>query len=204
MDTFIERHAENIQGVLSCLDRVVLTGTIPGICYAEGMTRYLYANNVKIFDFQVWAKPYRNAIRENAERIATENGLTIEFVKKLKDFRKEKRIKDILKQRGEMPGLVHIFSAMESCPTYKPWHDKKTHETYLKNDSSWCLHYYFYFIDAELGLCYLRVPTWAPFRLQFYFNGHGGLANQMTQKNIGFEKIENAFVGIDEIGRAHV
>ena len=23
-----------------------------------------------------------------------------------------------------------------------------------------CLHYYFYFIDAELGLIYLRVPTW--------------------------------------------
>jgi len=30
-----------------------------------------------------------------------------------------------------------------------------------------CLHYCFYFIDEEFGLCYLRVPTWAPFRLQF-------------------------------------
>ena len=39
-----------------------------------------------------------------------------------------------------------------------------------------CLHYYFYFIDAEFGLCYLRVPTWAPFRLQFYCNGHNWLA----------------------------
>ena len=28
-----------------------------------------------------------------------------------------------------------------------------------------CLHYYFYFIDPQLGLCYLRVPTWCPFRL---------------------------------------
>jgi len=39
-----------------------------------------------------------------------------------------------------------------------------------------CLHYYFYFINEELGLCYLRVPTWCPFRLQFYFNGHNRLA----------------------------
>jgi len=23
-------------------------------------------------------------------------------------------------------------------------------------------------MDAEVGLCYLRVPTWCPFRLQFY------------------------------------
>ena len=35
-----------------------------------------------------------------------------------------------------------------------------------------CLFYYFYFIDKNLGLCYLRVPTWAPFRLQLYCNAH--------------------------------
>jgi hypothetical protein len=42
----------------------------------------------------------------------------------------------------------------------------------LRPDTGKCLHYYFYFIDAELGLIYLRVPTWCPFRLQFYCNGH--------------------------------
>ena len=74
--------------------------------------------------------------------------------------------------RGDRPGLVHIISAMEACDTYKPWHDKHTHRTFLRPDTGKCLHYYFYFIDAELGLIYLRVPTWCPFRLQFYCNGH--------------------------------
>ena len=69
-------------------------------------------------------------------------------------------------------GLLHIISAMEACDTYKPWHDKHTHRTFLRPDTGKCLHYYFYFIDAELGLIYLRVPTWCPFRLQFYCNGH--------------------------------
>jgi hypothetical protein len=32
----------------------------------------------------------------------------------------------------------------------------------LRPDTGKCLHYYFYFIDAELGLIYLRVPTWCP------------------------------------------
>ena len=27
---------------------------------------------------------------------------------------------------------------------------------------------YFYFIDKYFGLCYLRVPTWSPFRLQYF------------------------------------
>jgi hypothetical protein len=29
-----------------------------------------------------------------------------------------------------------------------------------------CLHYYFYLVEEQFDLCYLRVPTWAPFRLQ--------------------------------------
>ena len=81
---------------------------------------------------------------------------------KVKAFRKEERIKEILKERGSHPGLMHIFSAMETCTSYKPWHDKTTGKTSLKYDSGKCLHYYFYFIDKEYGLCYLRVPTWCP------------------------------------------
>jgi hypothetical protein len=60
---------------------------------------------------------------------------------------------------------------MESCPSYKPWLDKSNGHVFLRRDTGKCLHYYFYFIDEEFGLCYLRAPTWAPFGLQFYRNG---------------------------------
>ena len=57
---------------------------------------------------------------------------------------------------------------------------------------------YFYFIDEYLGLCYLRVPTWSLFRLQFYFNGHNWLASQLTQGGIGYELQDKAFLQIDD------
>jgi len=91
---------------------------------------------------------------------------------------------------------------MEPCTSYKPWHDKKTHKTYLKYDTGKCLHYYFYFIDAELGLCYLRVPTWAPFRLQFYFNGHHKLAAQVDKKGIDAALLDNCFVRLEDVDKA--
>src|ERR1700726_966425 len=40
-----ERYDDRISGVLSCYDRVVVTGTLPTVCYAEGMTRFLSAEN---------------------------------------------------------------------------------------------------------------------------------------------------------------
>src|SRR4029077_13219249 len=92
--------------------------------------------------------------------------ITIEHIAK-NHIRKEDVVARVLVVRGDRPGLVHIISAMEACDTYKPWHDKHTHRTFLRPDTGKCLHYYFYFIDAELGLIYLRVPTWCPFRLQF-------------------------------------
>jgi hypothetical protein len=197
MNLFINRHADKINGVISCYDRVIISGTVPGICYAQGMTSYLYVNRIRIFDYPKWAQPLRDEIRQNAEQLAAQNGLKIEFIRK-NNFRKEARVREMLRERGEHPGLVHIFSSMEVCSTYKPWHDKKTHRTFLKNDKSKCLHYYFYFVLPELGLCHLRVPTWAPFRLQFFFNGHNALAAMLRNKGIGFSLLDNALVQCED------
>ena len=197
MALLTERYADKIRGILSFYDRVIIQGTLPGFCYAEGMTSFLNANNIRIFDYPRFAEPLRNELRENAEQIAKENEVEIEFIKK-KNFRKEQRIKEIVKKRGEHPGLVHIFSAMEPCPSYKPWHDKTTHRTYLKPTEGKCLHYYFYFIDEELGLCYVRVPTWCPFRLQVYFNGRHWLAAALRKHQINHTLIDNAFVDIED------
>jgi len=195
-----ERYSEQISGIISCFDRVVIKGTLQCFGYPHEMTSYLFRNNIKIFDFPKFADPLRMKLRENAEKIAAENGLEIEYIRK-KNFRKEERIKEIIRKRGGHPGLVHIYSAMEPCPAYKPWHDKLTHKTFLKPSTGKCIHYYFYFIDEDLGLCYVRVPTWAPFRLQIYFNGHNLLASKLDQHNIKYQMLENAFINIDDLAK---
>lgn len=203
MELLTERYSKKISGVISCYDRVVIQGTLPGFCYAQGMTQYLKMNNIRIFDYPRFADPLREELRGNAEQIAKENDLEIEFIRK-KNIRKESRIQNILKERGYHPGLVHIFSAMESCPSYKPWHNKKTHQTYLKPIQGKCLHYYFYFIDEQLGLCYVRVPTWCPFRLQIYFNGHNWLTASLKKHDIEYTLIDNAFTKINSFSDAQI
>jgi hypothetical protein len=198
-----EKYSAELHGVLNCYDRIIITGNVHPLCYAKGMTGYLYIQNIRIFDYPAFAQPLRDTIRANAKAIAKEQGLEIEFISKSKGIRKEARIKEILRTRGNHPGLVHIFSAMEQCPSYKPWHNKQTHKTYVESTTAKCLHYYFYFIDEELGLCYLRVPTWCPFRLQFYFNGHNWLANQLKQRGIAFEQHDNAFLEIADFDTAN-
>jgi len=196
-----ERYHDRLLGVLSCYDRIVITGTLPGICYAAGMTSFLYAKGIRIFDYARFAEPLRERIRERAERLAAEQGTRIEYIAKA-HIRKEEVVAKVLAARGQGPGLVHVISAMEACESYQPWHDKASGKTYLKPDSGKCLHYYFYFIDEKLGLCYLRVPTWCPFRLQFYCNGHSWLARKLVVAGIDFKLADNAFVQVSDTAGA--
>ena len=179
----------------------MITGTLPGVCYADGMTRYLNAQGIRIFDYPEFAKLLRDRVRDRAATLVTEAGLMIEHISK-SNVGKEDVVARVVKQRGDHPGLVHIISAMEACDAYQPWHDKHTHRTFIRPDSGKCLQYYFYFIDAWFGLIYLRVPTWAPFRLQFYCNGHSWLARRLAAEGIGYTMADNAFTRIDDWVRA--
>jgi hypothetical protein len=46
------------------------------------------------------------------------------------------------------------------------------------------------------------VPTWCPFRLQFYCNGHSWLARKLSAAGIDFTLADNAFVQVGDIERA--
>jgi hypothetical protein len=165
------------------------------------MTSFLKAHGIRIFDYPQFAAPLRERIREAAQALAQEYGVAIEHIARA-HIRKEDVVAKVLATRGEHTGLVHVISAMEACQTYQPWHDKATGQTFLRPDSGKCLHYYFYWMDPQLGLIYLRVPTYCPFRLQCYLNGHSWLARRLTAKRIGFAMADNAFVRIEDFTRA--
>ncbi|MGB2902569.1 MAG: hypothetical protein WBB96_03970, partial [Candidatus Dechloromonas phosphoritropha] len=114
-----ERYATTMHGVLSCFDRIIITGTLPGACYAAGMTSYLYTHGIRVVDYPRFAEPLRDRIRERAQEVCLAAGIEIEHVSK-SHIRKEELVARVLAGRGDAPGLVHVLSAMEACPSYKP------------------------------------------------------------------------------------
>jgi hypothetical protein len=197
-----ETYKENIEGILQCYDRVNINATAGTFGYSDGMTQFFYLNGFKIFDFHNVFTPVTENIVKNAEQIASDNNLKIEHVRKTKSFRKDDKIAEIVKNRGSHEGMVHIFSQQETYDTYSPWYDKVTKKAYFKPDTGKGLVYYFYFIDRLLGLCFMKVPTKAPFKCMFYYNGHNWLEQKLIKKNTPFQKVENAFLSIDDFEEA--
>jgi hypothetical protein len=85
--------------VLSCYDRIIVTGTLPGACYAKGMTAFLSARQIRIFDYPRFAEPLRDRVRERAADLAAAAGVTIEHVAN-SHIRKEDVIAKVLTERG--------------------------------------------------------------------------------------------------------
>jgi hypothetical protein len=196
------RYSGELEGTLACLDRMILYGTLTGLCHAGAVAGELNRAGLSMFDIPVLAKPLQEDIRERAAALAAEHGAAIEFLPNWRTD-KEGRAKELLEKRGGRLGLVCILSAMESCQTFearkgrggqgRPW---------IKVTPGRCLHYYFYFNDADLGLIHLRVPTWIPMRLQFHLNGHVWLGRRLQQQGIDCTLEDNALVSCADWGKA--
>lgn len=201
MEHLIDKYKEQISFSISGYERLILTGSMPEISYGGGMSAYLNKRGIKIFDYAKFAEPFRDMIRSKIDLLVKESGVEVEYINK-GGIRKEAVVCEVLKKRGDHPGIVHIISTLETCNTYQPWHEKSTGKSFLKPGVSKCLHYYIYFIDEELGYGYIRIPTWCPFRLQVYVNGHPLLASELKRNGTGYTMIDNAFDSIEDAEKA--
>ena len=196
-----KRFEKNISGVLSCFDRLVLFGTYQPICYPNAMSWQVHTAGIKLVDYEKrFANKLRLEMTARIKAIAAEEGIEIKPV--YTSVRKEDFVSEILSSRGDAPGIVCILSAMESCRCFKVRKNHKSGYLELQWKPGKCLHYYVYIMDPQYGLFYLRIPTWAPFRLQFYFNGHDWLQRRMTADDLTYRKADNCFVQISDFQHA--
>lgn len=200
-DLLTERFGKDIKGVISSYDRLVVFGSFDKICYPKAMEGYLLSAGVRLVDYQ---KHFANELRlemvSQVKQFAEEQKVTIEHVQS--SVRKEDFVAKRVQRRRGQPGVVCVLSAMESCRCFKVHKNHESGYLELRSSPGKCLHYYIYWIDEILGLCYLRIPTWAPFRLQGYCNGHDWLERQLKAKGITFRKADNCFVHIGDFEKA--
>jgi hypothetical protein len=200
---FIENNANQIKGVLECYDRINIKCVAGQFGYAGGMGNFFDMLGAKYFSFCEMFKSTTEMIVANAEALAKVNNIGIEFIRSPRRYgRKDEKIDAILEQRGYHEGLVKIWSQLETINTYRAWTDKTTNKTSFRTGTTNCKVYYFYFIDRTLGLCFVKVPTAAPFISTIYFNGHNWLEKKLQKAGIKHQKVENAFTYIEDFNKA--
>jgi hypothetical protein len=160
MDQFITKHADKLQGALSCFDRVLFRGYLPffsGYAMASFLkTRKVQRRDVKRF---VLTQAYR--LKDHARQMAAREGRPYQYFGER--TRKEDLARQVAERDGITEGLVCVFATVEPCRTFSlRWREGSA---FIQSARRKCLILYDSFMDREFGLGHVRLQTWFPLQL---------------------------------------
>jgi hypothetical protein len=201
MQSFVQRHAESVTGVVSGWDRLLFRGTLLSLSHPQGMGSFLGSHRVMYKDYGRWAMSLSDRLKAHAQRMARDAGREFRYLA-CSSLRKEEVTRQIMQRDQIQQGLVCVLSCVEPCRTIGVQRERATKQLKLVKQQRKCLHLYFYYLDREFGLMHVRLQTWLPFGIQICINGREYLARRMQRAGIGHEQRDNCFVRIEDLPRA--
>ncbi len=201
MKSFLEKHAQNIIGVLSGWDRIVFRGTLRLVANLAGMNQYLSYLGILMKDFKQYAQEKTAQLIQASVAKAEQAGRPNRYLPSARTD-KERIALDIAAHDGITEGLICILRTIEPCLTYQLHKNRERKTLDLELFQGKCLHLYHYWYDAYFGFMGARIQTWFPFAIQMWMNGREWLARRMDQEHVAYRRHDNCFPWIADFTRA--
>jgi hypothetical protein len=198
MSAFTIVHHDRITGKLTCFDRLIFKGHLIRFFQPNGMKMFLNSQGVLLKDFAGYVTRMSAGLKAHAIESAARAGRPYEYLGKAHTKRqgtsKEDLARQIAERDGVNEGLVCILATVEACMSFDLFKNKGTHRLEIVRRTRACLHFYWYFIDRDLGFCHVRLQSWFPFEVQIWVNGREVLARQLTSRKVPHLRYLNAIV----------
>jgi len=192
----ISAFGDAIVGVSSGFDRIVFQGMIKPLMYPEGAMGFFDRRRILYKDAKNWfikqTERMYNAVQQWSLR---ECGERITFLPSSKT-RKDEVARQRQKEKGSTVGPVGVWSCLESGGTYRL--ARAEGAPVLRCYPGQCRHLYTYLDHADYGFMSIRMQTWFPYRIQIALNGREWLARQLEKAGIGFERLGNKILHVDD------
>jgi len=198
---FIAKHQDQIAGVLSGFDRLVLRGTLRSIAYAEGMHQYLWNNQVLLKDFGSHVEQVSQRLKAASLAEANAAGRPVRYLASA-EVSKEDIARRIAADDGITHGPVCVLTSVEPCRTFEIYRNRDTKHLELQPRVRKCLFLYHYAVHPVFGFLNARIQTWFPFSIQICLNGREWLARQMDAVGLSYLRHDNCFPWVEDWPRA--
>lgn len=186
---------------IECVDRVYLNGYVKNLQMPGGLINFIREQLGFPIPSPMLLAPVSEAFRTAVEKFATAQGLPI--VTFARGEAKDDTARAHLAKFEKRSGVVLIGKAQEKTSGYtarRKDHGTKVWFEYSRRDV-FVTHYYFYILDEEFGLFFIKVCTYFPFEVKVCFNGHERAKQQARQEGIRFEALSNGFRSCADPGR---
>jgi hypothetical protein len=181
---------------IECIDRVYLNGYVKHLQMAGGLITFIREQMGYPIPSPMLLPPVTQAFRTAVEQYAKEQELEIVDFAKAQDEDKDDLARAHLAKFSKKQGVVMIGKAQEKALGYKG--TRKDHGTKVwfeyRRQQLFVTYYYFYILDADFGLFFIKVCTYFPFDVKVCFNGHEWAKQQLRKEGIVFEALNNGFL----------
>ena len=202
MQQFIARHADQITGVLSGFDRVILRGSLMPLCHEDGVRRFLSRQGVLLKDFEPFAKATTALVRDGAFEATVGHGRPTIYLESSQTS-KEGEARKLLAEHPIQSGLICLLRTLEPCWTWQVWRSReRKHPQQVRRKHTKGLSFYTYFDDPQFGFGHVRVQSYMPYHVQVYVNGREWLGRQLDHIGMRYIRADNCFPHLADVQRA--
>lgn len=201
MQSFLQRHAGNVIGLLSGFDRVLFRGTQRMLATARGLMNYLWSMQILLKDFGDWSEELTRQLRAGSEQVMMEAGRPCQYLSN-PSVSKEELARRIAERDGITSGPICLLSAVEPCWSYELVKDRASRKLVLEPRYRKCLHLYHYHQHDQLGFMHVRLQTWLPLGVRVCLNGREWLCRELDRTGIGYQRRDNCLVQVSDLPEA--
>jgi hypothetical protein len=203
MERFTQLFGNLLTFVYHCFDRIVIHGYLSGLSRPEQVVYFFR----EVLDIPVVSKEILSQRTDDyrgwVEAYARNHKIPMEWAEK--GTRKEDYVLPALRRMAKKHayGVYFIFKSLEQGRTFRisvpKFPTQDPNHRILAHQRSRFTHYYFYIRDEVLGPIIVRVASFFPFHATYWLNGHSFMEQELTRKQIGFHKNDNAFLAVDDV-----
>jgi len=181
---------------LESIDRMYLNVYIPGLqreaqasWFLKQQRQYPVASSAAMAPI---SQAFVKAIESYAE-VRQVPMLTFE-----KGQRKDDVVAPYVKKAAGQEGILLIGKAQEKATAFRTYkgHGPHSRDSYprLYRSTAMVNQYYFYGVDRDFGPFFFKFSSYFPYTAKFCLNGHEYLKQQLTQKRIAYEALDNGIL----------
>src|SRR5580704_12965507 len=198
--TVAEILREHVTLEVEGIDRMYLNVYVPALQRAGGVASFFRFHLGHRFASSALMDPITKAFIARVEQFAKQEKVPIVA------FEKGQRKDDVAaayrqKFTGQ-EGVLFIGKAQEKTPVFRTERrrNEQTGATYpwLVRSTAMVNHFYVYCMDQDFGPFFLKFCTYFPYNAKLCLNGHEYVKQQLANRGIGYEALDNGILSCDD------
>ena len=189
------------------IDRMYLNVYMPRLQSPAGVAWYLQHQCGAVCPSSVLLQPISATFVQKMEAFVDAHQIPVITFRK--GERKDDRAKEalaIFRGTGQTEGLLVVGKAQEKTPVIRTEkrYTPRTGRPYawLVRSTAMVNQWYWYGVDRDFGLFFLKVCTYFPYTINVCRNGHEYLKQQLTPARIPFEALDDGLLSRADPSRA--